>query len=50
MKSRSKLAILLLAGLLAPHRLPIARSAEPPDLGTRKKGVDWPQFLGADRR
>jgi len=46
MKLRSKLAILLLAGLFAPHRLPVARSAEPPDSGTRKKGVDWPKFLG----
>ena len=23
-----------------------AHAAEPPDLGTRKQGVDWPRFLG----
>jgi outer membrane protein assembly factor BamB len=46
MKLQSTLAILLLAGFLAPHRLPIARAAEPADLGTRKQGVDWPRFLG----
>jgi len=43
--------ILFSIALLALYALPTAALAEepPPDLGTRKSGIDWPGFLGPQR-
>jgi outer membrane protein assembly factor BamB len=42
-----RLLIAVVAVLYAP--LLVAAEELPPDLGTRKAGIDWPSFLGPDR-
>jgi outer membrane protein assembly factor BamB len=41
--------LLLLSGATARAGPAVAMDAGPPDLGTRKAGVDWPGFLGPNR-
>ena len=43
----TELVILILAALAAPHLH--AEETLPKDLGTRRGGIDWPDFLGPDR-
>ena len=44
------LANLILVSLCIVHVHPLVAQQElPPDLSTRKKGVDWPEFLGTNR-
>ncbi|HEX4000409.1 MAG TPA: PQQ-binding-like beta-propeller repeat protein [Pirellulales bacterium] len=40
------MSVVLVLGILARYFVSAGRAAEPPDLGTRKHGVDWPRFLG----
>lgn len=48
MRQKTSLPIALLA-LLALHTAAPAEETPPPDLSTRKTGIDWPAFLGPER-